>query len=63
MFEGLDEACPYTGEFLVSGGNSSIRLIALGEINVRLESDFDGDDLVDETTNTTWDALIAQANP
>ena len=63
MFEGLDQAYPYTGEFLVSGDNSSVRLIALDEVNVRLESDFNGDGVVDETTDTTWDALIAQANP
>ncbi len=63
MFEGLGEAYPLTGEFLVTGASSSIRLIVLDEINVRMESDFDGDGVPDETTNTTWDALIAQASP
>jgi hypothetical protein len=63
MFEGSGEAYPFTGQFLVSGENSSVLLTALDEINVRLESDFDGDGVADETTDTTWDALIAQANP
>ena len=63
MFEGSGEAYPYTGEFLIMGDNSSVRLIALDEVNVRLESDINGDAVVDETTDTTWDALIAQANP
>ena len=63
MFQGSGEANPFTGEFLVAGASSSVRLIALDEVNVRLESDFNGDGVVDETTDTTWDALIAQANP
>jgi len=63
MFEGSGEANPSTGEFLVMGTNSSVRLIAVDDVNVRLESDFDGDGVIDETTNTTWDALIAQAGP
>ncbi len=63
MFEGSGEANPSTGEFLVTGASSSVRLIALDDVNVRLESDFDGDGVIDETTDTTWDALIAQAGP
>ncbi len=63
LFEGLDPAYPYTGEFLVSGDNSSVRLIALDDVNVRLEADFNGDGVADETIDTTWDALIGQANP
>ncbi len=60
-FEGSGEAYPFTGEFLVTGANgASILLIALDEVNVRLESDFDGDGVVDETTDTTWGALINQ---
>ena len=62
-FEGSGEAYPFTGEFLVNGAASSVRLVAVDEVNVRLESDFDGDGVIDETTDTTWDALIAQANP
>jgi len=63
MFEGSGEANPSTGEFLVTGASSSVRLIALDDVNVQLESDFDGDGVIDETINTTWDALIAQAGP
>ena len=63
MFEGTGQANPTTGEFLVTGASSSVRLIALDAVNVRLESDFDGDGVVDETTDTTWDALIGQGGP
>ena len=63
MFQGTGNANPSTGEFLVTGASSSVRLIALDDVNVRLESDFDGDGVIDETTDTTWDALIAPAGP
>ncbi len=57
-FESIGEAYPYTGELLVTGANNAtLRLIALDEINVRIEADYDGDGAVDETVDTTWDAL------
>lgn len=60
-FESIGDAYPYTGELLVTGAsNATLRLIALDEINVRIEADYDGDGAVDETIDTTWDALINQ---
>lgn len=57
VFEGFDANYPHTGELLVSGANSSARLIAIDEINVRIEIDSDGDGVIDETIDTTWAAL------
>ncbi len=60
-FESIGEAYPYTGEMLVTGANNAtLRLIALDEVNVRIEADYDGDGAVDETIDTTWDALSDQ---
>ena len=60
-FESIGEAYPYTGELLVTGANNAtLRLIALDEVNVRIEADYDGDGAVDETIDTTWDALANQ---
>jgi len=60
-FESSGEAYPYTGELLVTGANNAtLRLIALDEANVRIEADYDGDTAVDETIDTTWDALTNQ---
>lgn len=57
MFEGFDTDYPNTGEFLVNGNNSSARLIAVDNVNVRIELDTNGDNVIDETINTTWAAL------
>lgn len=58
-FEALGDAYPHSGELLVTGANNAtVRLIALDEVNVRIEADYDGDGTVDETIDTTWDALI-----
>jgi len=60
-FESIGEAYPYAGELLVTGANNAtLRLIALDEVNVRIEADYDGDGAVDETIDTTWDALSNQ---
>lgn len=56
-FEGFDVSYPHAGEFLVTGENSSARLIAVDDVNVRIEIDTDGNGSVDETINTTWDEL------
>jgi hypothetical protein len=58
-FEGFDLDYPGTGEFLVEGDNSSARLIAIDNVNVRIEVDTDGNGTVDETINTTWAELTA----
>lgn len=53
-FRGFDANYPGSGELLISGNNSSVRLIALDNVNVRIEIDNDGDNVVDETIETTW---------
>lgn len=57
MFEGFDDDYPGAGEFFVQGDDSSARLIAESNVNVRIELDTDGDGGVDETINTTWAEL------
>lgn len=54
IFQGFDFDFPSSGEFLVVSGTSSLRLIALDNINVRIEIDNDG---VIEIIDTTWAAL------
>lgn len=56
-FQGLGNDFPNSGEFLVEGVSSSLRLIAVDNIDVRIELDLDGDDNVDETILTTWAEL------
>ena len=56
-FEGFDNGYPHTGELLITGDSSSARLIALDDVNVRIEIDGDGDGAVDDTIDTTWVAL------
>ena len=58
-FEGVDTDFPNSGEFLVEGNESSLRLIAVNNIEVRIELDLDGDGIVDETILTTWAELTA----
>lgn len=59
-FQGLGGDFPNAGEFLVQGAQSSLRLIAENNINVRIEIDTNGDGAVDETIQTTWAELMAQ---
>jgi hypothetical protein len=56
-FEGVANGYPHTGEFLVSGQNSSARLVAIDSSNVRIDLDTNGDGSVDESIETTWAAL------
>ena len=57
-FQGFAGEYPYAGEFLVDGaGGSSARLIALDNQNVRIEIDSDGDGVVDDVIDTTWQEL------
>ncbi|WP_405243640.1 hypothetical protein [Lentisalinibacter salinarum] len=49
---------PYTGEILITGADDSrVRIVIVSEGVVRLEIDEDGDGVVDEFVDTTWDAL------
>lgn len=56
-FEGSDVDYPSVGEFLVTGSDSSARLVAIDNVNVRIDIDTDGDGTVDEMINTSWAAL------
>lgn len=59
IFEGFDTNYPSTGEFLVNSGSSTARLVAVDDVNVRIEIDSDRDGTVDETIETTWAELLA----
>jgi hypothetical protein len=57
-FQGQGAGYPFAGEMLITGsGNATIRLIALDAINVRIETDSNGDGVVDATEDTTWDDI------
>ena len=59
VFAGFDDEYPGTGELLVEGENSSARLVAIDNVNVRIEIDADGDGTVDDTILTAWAELAA----
>ncbi len=60
MFQGLGAAYPYTGELLVKGANgASVRLVTLDESTVRIDTDTNGDGVVDLNETTTWVDLAA----
>lgn len=60
-FKQLSGAYPYQGAFKVTGtGNTSVTLITLDNVNVRLDIDKNGDGVTDETVNTTWAAMAAK---
>jgi hypothetical protein len=49
---------PYAGELLVTAADgSSMRMVAIDEFNVRLDLDFNGDSLIDQSIPTTYAAL------
>jgi hypothetical protein len=53
MFVGLGANYPYAGEFSVVGENSSIRLVADNDVDVRIDIDSNGDTVIDETIVNT----------
>jgi len=59
QFEGLGSDYPNSGEFLVEGLDSRLRLIAVNNIDVRIEIDLGADNTVDDTIVTTWAELAA----
>lgn len=59
MFAGLGSNYPYTGEFLVVGENSSIRLVADNDVDVHIDIDSNGDTVIDETIVTNWAELTS----
>lgn len=49
---------PYAGVMQVTAAdNSSMRMVAIDAFNLRLDLDFDGDSVIDESIPTTWAAL------
>jgi hypothetical protein len=58
VFQGFDNDYPSIGELLVTGDTSSARLIALDNVNVRIEIDNNEDGTIDDVIDTTWDALV-----
>jgi hypothetical protein len=58
-FEGFDADYPDTGVFVVYGSNSSVRLTAIDNVNVRVEIDADGDTDYEENFETSWAELEA----
>ena len=42
---------------LITGNDSSARVIAIDNVNVRIEVDANGDGTVDATIDTTWAEL------
>lgn len=57
-FQGAGATYPFAGELLVTGANNgTVRLIALNEIDVRIETDVDGDGTPENTEVTTWDDI------
>jgi len=54
-FEASGENDPHTGQLLVTGANNAtLRLIAIDNINIQIDADYEGDEIVDETLNMTW---------
>lgn len=57
-FQGVGDTYPFAGELLITGaGNATIRVIALDAVNIRIETDIDGDGVVDSSEDTTWDDI------
>lgn len=60
VFQGFDSDYPSSGQLLVTGaGGATVRLIAVDNVNVRIEIDADGVAPVDETIGTTWVAFTS----
>lgn len=54
---GLGEANPDGGVIEITGVNSNLTLTALPANNVRLDIDFSGDRVIDESRTVTWDQI------
>ena len=58
VVDGDSSTGPSTGELLVTAGDgTTLRLIALDDLNVRLDADYNGDGVIDEQILTTWAEL------
>lgn len=58
QFAGFATDYPDSGEMLIQSGSSRARLVALNNVDVRIDIDSDGNGSVDETILTTWAALL-----
>jgi hypothetical protein len=57
-FQGAGAMYPFAGQLLVTGANNgTVRLIALDETNVRIETDTNGDGTLESSEVTTWDDI------
>jgi len=57
-FQGIGADYPSTGVMVVTGAaNSSETITAVNSIDLTIGVDADGDGVIDQTVNTTWDAL------
>jgi len=59
MFAGVGSNYPHTGEFLVAGENSSVRLVVDNDVDVHIDIDSNGDGVIDQTIVTTWAELTS----
>jgi hypothetical protein len=49
---------PFSGELLITASDgSTLTIVALDELNVRLDIDYDGDSIIDTQMQTTWAEL------
>jgi hypothetical protein len=58
-FSGFVVDFPSQGEMRITGKNSSARIIALDNVNVRIEIFSNGSDTPDTIIDTTWLALTS----
>ena len=59
-FQASEGEYPFMGELLVTGAEgAAVRLIALDNVNCRIEVDLDGDGAFDESVDTTWDEITS----
>lgn len=56
--QGVEGDFPTSGELLVSGDNSSVRVVAINNVNIRLDVDNNGDGEIDISIETTWFDLL-----
>jgi hypothetical protein len=56
-FQGMGAAYPYAGVLLVTGNGSAVKLIALSDSTVRIETDPEGDGIFVLLEETTWDDI------
>ena len=58
-FRGIGDNYPFEGVLVVTGANNSTETVTalVDSINITIDVDENGDGIIDQTINTTWDAL------